>query len=219
MKNKIYISEKIIWFAFVIISLISCKDNDQAFVLKKTETEITLDSLKAEYKIAILDIDKEYHIVSNREILNKLFAENFYIMTRDNPAILKELNTADKYFEIIYKKNDSVIKKSVKKLEKLQISRNENPLKVRTEIEKSLFKLTMLKAKFFDSYLNSSAIINSVRDIIYLKINNKNDIKDGKIVFYNEKTLHDFNLKLNEIENLKIKNNEIREDIMNLHLD
>jgi len=209
--------KKIIWIILIAIIYSSCTPITKE--PQKTVTEITLDSIKSEYKIAILDIDKEYHIVSNREILNKLFAENFYILTRDNPAILKELNTADKYFEIIYKKNDSVIKKSVKKLEKLQTSRNENPLKVRTEIEKSLFKLTMLKAKFFDSYLNSSAIINSVRDIIYLKINNKNDIRDKKIVFYNEKTLHDFNLKLNEIENLKIKNNEIREEIMNLHLD
>ncbi|MFC6095217.1 hypothetical protein ACFPVY_01040 [Flavobacterium qiangtangense] len=209
--------KKIIWPILIAIIYSSC--NPVAKEPQKTATEITLDSIKSEYKIAILDIDKEYHIVSNREILNKLFAKNFYILTRDNPAILKELNTADNYFEIIYKKNDSVIKRSVKKLEKLQASGNESPLKVSTEIENSLFRLTMLKVKFFDSYLNSSAIINSVRNIIYLKINNKNDIKDGKIVFYNEKTLHDFNLKLNEIENLKIKNNEIREEIMNLHLD
>ncbi|MFA7444392.1 MAG: hypothetical protein WCY89_00460 [Flavobacteriaceae bacterium] len=211
---------KILGVTTLIISVLSFAGNklhenenrkkviDEIITQKQKEADINL--ITSNFKNAYTEFNRKLNNDNRKDILNQLILNND-IFFGDTKIVLEKIKRAEDYYDWIKTTNDSLISDMEKQLNKYQInnSLSEN------EILKAQYYLEMMSINLTTNNFNTGNVIFAMRNIVAIKNNCKHELKNGKILFYDNKCLDKWNkaeLQLNEaIQNL----NKHRENLIN----
>ncbi len=93
----------------IIILTISCKNKNN----EKIETESELHEILTNHKSKLIEIDKQYNVNGQKEILNQLMKNNDFLSHKNFKSTLESIEKARNYFDTIYNKNRVVFKNTL----------------------------------------------------------------------------------------------------------
>lgn len=199
---------KFLGITTLIISVFSFLGNrysDSLSEKEKTETEeiqiqkeTSINFITSNFKKEYTKFNDELQLDSRKEILNQIIINN-EITFGDSEIVLEKINKASEYYDWISKTNDSLFTNLNEELSKYKEDvTNESE---KREIDQIIMQIKMTEINTSSKYIHQIFVISELKNVLLVKNNCKHQIKEGKILFFDNKCLEKWNkaeLKLNE---------------------
>ena len=134
-------------------------------------------------------------------------------MFGDINEVSNKLDEVDEYYKWIKTTNDSLFTDLKKQLNDYKEELKDESKK--SEIEKNIIQIEMTEMNSSSNYMHENIVLFEMRNMLSINKREKNEIKNGKILFFDTNCLEDWNkaeIKLNE----SIKNSNLhRENSIN----
>lgn len=199
---------KFLGITTVIISVFTFFGNrysDSLSENEKTETEeiqiqkeTSINFITSNFKKEYTKFNDELQLDSRKEILNQIIINN-EITFGDSEIVLEKINKASEYYVWISKTNDSLYTNLNEELSKYKEDLTNESEK--REIDQILMQIKMTEINTSSNYIHQIFVISELKNVLLVKNNCKHQIKEGKILFFDNKCLEKWNkaeLKLNE---------------------
>ena len=199
---------KFLGITTLIISVFSFLGNrysDSLSEKEKTETEeiqiqkeTSINFITSNFKKEYTKFNDELQLDSRKEILNQIIINN-EITFGDSEIVLEKINKASEYYDWISKTNDSLFTNLNEELSKYKEDvTNESE---KREIDQIIMQIKMTEINTSSKYIHQIFVISELKNVLLVKNNCKHQIKEGKILFFDNKCLEKWNkaeLKPNE---------------------
>jgi hypothetical protein len=109
------------------------------------------------------------------------------------------------------KGNDSLLKKTIKRLEEYKNNNTIEKEKLRS-LEMNLMQLNMLNNSLFMYYLNVTQLTSKIKNLILIKNKCKHEFQNNSIIFEDQVCLDEYNQVLSKIQELIIETNKSQKE-------
>jgi|694.fasta_scaffold152139_3 hypothetical protein len=185
--------------------------NDTVDNIDKVVATDSIDYIINEHKASYAEFDKKLRVGNRKEILNQLISKNEIVLNKDTQAVLKKIEDAEDYFELMKKGNDSLLKKTIKRLEEYKNNNTIEKEKLRS-LEMNLMQLNMLNNSLFMYYLNVTQLTSKIKNLILIKNKCKHEFQNNSIIFEDQVCLDEYNQVLSKIQELIIETNKSQKE-------
>lgn len=200
--------KKITLLLFFISVLTYCQEKKEKVEIEKKN----LSTIDANFRKAY---NKFQHKLTNdyrKDILNNLISSKDLVF-EDTKVVLNRIDEATEYYTWIEKTNDSLFKNLHKKLNDYKLEITDETKEY--EVEKFQRQTHLAKTNTIFNYSNVMSIIFEMRNLVSIRNNCKHQNNNGKLIFFTEKCIKDWNIA-QEKYNEKVKNlNEYRKNLIN----
>ena len=179
------------------------------------ENKVVVDSLDliiSEHKKSFSDFDKKLNYGNKKEILNQLIINNDIVLNENTNYVLERIEEAESYFKLMKNGNDSIIKKTIKKLDDYKKNKNIDTVKL-SNIDMYIVRLNSLDSSIMLYYLNMSTLILEMKSLIKIKKNCKHSFKNSSILFYDQNCLNEYNKTLSNINYFASECNKLKTNL------
>lgn len=204
---------KFFGITILIISVLSFAGNRYAESLSEkektkteeiqTQKETSLNYITSNFRKTYTEFNNELQTDNRKDILNQILVNN-EITFGNSKTVLEKINKASEYYNWIKKTNDSLFANLNEQLDKHKEDLTNESKK--REIDQILMQIKMTELNTSSNYIHQIFVISEMKNLLSVKNNCKHEIKDGRILFFDNKCLNKWNkaeLKLNEaIQNL-----------------
>jgi hypothetical protein len=173
-----------------VIAFLGNRNNDNIQNQKIESKQKSLGIIKEKFNSAYEKFNNKLISDDRKNNLNKLITSN-EITFGNSKEVSKKLSETDKYYIWIEETNDSLFTDLKKQLDDYKNKLTNDNEKREIENYKMQFQMTEMKAK--SNYIHVKSVIFAMENLLTIKNNCKHQIKDGKILFFNNKCLDDWN--------------------------
>ena len=206
---------KVLGIASVIICSLAFLGNRKNDIEQKEKVEIerkNLSTIDGNYRKAYNKFQRKLTNDNRKDILNNLISSND-IVFEDTKLVLNKIDEATEYYSWIEKTNDSLFKDLDKQLEDYKLKLTDETKKY--EVEKFQRQTSVAKMNTIFNYSNVMSIIFEMRNLISIRNNCKHQNKNGKLIFFTEKCIKDWNIAQEKYNENVINLSEHRNNLIN----
>lgn len=178
----------------------------------QTQKETSQNYITSNFRKTYTEFNEKLQTDNRKDILNQILINN-EITFGNSKIVLEKINKASEYYNWISKTNDSLFTNLNEQLDKYKEDLTNESEK--REVDQILMQIKMTELNTSSNYVHQIFVISEMKSLLSVKNNCKYEIKDGRILFFDNKCLEEWKkgeLKLNKaIQNL----NKHRENLQN----
>lgn len=188
----------------LIILSISCQNKN----IEDLKSGSELQEILINHKNKLIEIDKQYNVNGQKEILNQLLKNNGFLSHKNYKSTLESIENAKKYFDTIFKKNGIVFKNTLDRIDKIDKKNLDD--KQKNEIIDAQTSISLVDSNSTIYYINMTLLLSKLYDTVYEVEQCKHIVENNEVLFYDNECLKKYNKLVSEVQKLQVKCNNIK---------